>query len=1162
MRLESLRLLRYGPFEDLALSLDPRPGFLNLVCAPNGAGKSVLRQAFSDLLFGIGGQTQMGFRHGYQGMRLAAAAVTPDGTRHSFGRRKGHGNTWTDGDGAPLANPSIGTYLLRTDPRTLERLFALDTARLRDGGQALLEEEGHIADALLNARGIGGARKLRESLNEFADDLAPQRKSANRPYYLALETYLAARRAASDALLRPEAWERLERARDETAARLAAHRDSAAAAAVDAARLERIRRTRQPLAVLDEASAWLAANPAAPALPADLGMRLDDARHRLNAARQQEQREAERRQALLADLQSVTVDGALLAEAADIERLAEQTGAEEKALADMPGLRARLTDIRDRIETHLRRLGSAVPAAQAATLIPQRAVETRARTLIAQHEARAAARADAETNLATVGRELAGRRDAETALPAEADTAELAALRDAVLRAGDPAVQEEAARAALAQSEAALAAALAAIPGWQGSAEALAMLALHPAPTYERAHAALTEAETSLHRAEDTCTAARMRYDGATTSLEALRAGGEIPDRAAVDAARRQRDELYALIARMAFGGAAPSHNELNAAGGLPLALAHDQAVARSDRLADRRAEESQLVAQAAELTRLQAEAARSLADLKAGLAAAKARAAAAEAAWRTLLPPKLPAVARLEDVRAFLAARARVLERQETRATAQAALDRLVEHHAGWTAAFATALGRASASLPVLLQEAAAQLQQANRAQLQRAELRAELGSLQRRAAALQAARQKAQDAYDVWQREWAETLVALGRPADEPVEVTSDIIQLLADLAADLERATETERRLNDIRQDSEQFAAHVAALAVRLNLAPPATVPGRAMLATVRTLRDRLAEQRRRDERRNNLTGQIEQAGATLAALTQARASRETDLAAVLDACGAATETEAEQRLAQSAARAAAVAALAEAQQALLGDGEGYPIEQLWADSDAVPPDTLIAALEQARADARDAHNAAQDAAAELALLNADLDRRGRDTAYADARDAQAGAVASADRILREALAARLAAMLLGQAMEAVEREGSADMLARIGTWFRAITGGAYRGLGTEPDADGRQKLIAIPADRPDEIKHVEQLSEGTRDQLYLALRLEAVAAHADALPFIADDILQTFDDARAEAALRALLTLSDRVQVIVLTHHRHILDLAQKAAPDRVHVCGLC
>ena len=49
-------------------------------------------------------------------------------------------------------------------------------------------------------------------------------------------------------------------------------------------------------------------------------------------------------------------------------------------------------------------------------------------------------------------------------------------------------------------------------------------------------------------------------------------------------------------------------------------------------------------------------------------------------------------------------------------------------------------------------------------------------------------------------------------------------------------------------------------------------------------------------------------------------------------------------------------------------------------------------------------------------------------------------------------------------------------------------------------------------------------------------------------APALPFVADDILQTFDDARTRAAMQALIGLSQHVQVIVLTHHPHLLDVA--------------
>ena len=81
--------------------------------ALNRAGKSIIRQAFGDLLFGIHGQIPMGFRFGYNGMKLMAEAIGPDRAPFNFGRRKGQGNTLIDADGTPLpgANrPTAGLY--------------------------------------------------------------------------------------------------------------------------------------------------------------------------------------------------------------------------------------------------------------------------------------------------------------------------------------------------------------------------------------------------------------------------------------------------------------------------------------------------------------------------------------------------------------------------------------------------------------------------------------------------------------------------------------------------------------------------------------------------------------------------------------------------------------------------------------------------------------------------------------------------------------------------------------------------------------------------------------------------------------------------------------------------------------------------------------------
>ena len=79
----------------------------------------------------------------------------------------------------------------------------------------------------------------------------------------------------------------------------------------------------------------------------------------------------------------------------------------------------------------------------------------------------------------------------------------------------------------------------------------------------------------------------------------------------------------------------------------------------------------------------------------------------------------------------------------------------------------------------------------------------------------------------------------------------------------------------------------------------------------------------------------------------------------------------------------------------------------------------------------------------------------------------------------------------------------------------------------------------------------------LSTGTRFQLYLALRVAGYHEFTRArvpVPFIADDIMETFDDSRTRLALGALAEMSRAGQVIYLTHHRHICDLAREHCPE--------
>ena len=56
----------------------------------------------------------------------------------------------------------------------------------------------------------------------------------------------------------------------------------------------------------------------------------------------------------------------------------------------------------------------------------------------------------------------------------------------------------------------------------------------------------------------------------------------------------------------------------------------------------------------------------------------------------------------------------------------------------------------------------------------------------------------------------------------------------------------------------------------------------------------------------------------------------------------------------------------------------------------------------------------------------------------------------------------------------------------------------------------------------------------------------------------MPFVADDIMETFDDFRAEEAFRLFAEMAEVGQVVYLTHHRHLCVIAQQVCPSvRIH-----
>ena len=141
----------------------------------------------------------------------------------------------------------------------------------------------------------------------------------------------------------------------------------------------------------------------------------------------------------------------------------------------------------------------------------------------------------------------------------------------------------------------------------------------------------------------------------------------------------------------------------------------------------------------------------------------------------------------------------------------------------------------------------------------------------------------------------------------------------------------------------------------------------------------------------------------------------------------------------------------------------------------------------------------------------------------------------------------------------AEEAIRRyrdEHRSAMLQTTEEAFIELTNKAYRSLQVQPIGNS-ESLIAI--DSTGRSKNAEDLSKGTRFQLYLALRAAAYSQLVErktCLPFFCDDVFETFDEERTRAACKLMHRIGKRGQAIYLTHHRHVVEIARETCGKNV------
>jgi len=242
------------------------------------------------------------------------------------------------------------------------------------------------------------------------------------------------------------------------------------------------------------------------------------------------------------------------------------------------------------------------------------------------------------------------------------------------------------------------------------------------------------------------------------------------------------------------------------------------------------------------------------------------------------------------------------------------------------------------------------------------------------------------------------------------------------------------------------------------------------------------------------------------------------------------------------------------LTEIESDLLEQGGGMNIDQIVVES-SVAGDSLGGKIDALATDVRSHSERLEEATSNLTDARRALERVNDAATAADLeQDAQAE-LALASELATDYSRTVLAAEVLRRTIAEYGERHRGPLLDRAAELFRLLTEGAFSEL--VPDSDGdRQVLLAKR--RGGEPCTAAALSDGTRDQLYLALRLAGIEHQLGVIseppPIVLDDILVHFDDPRAAAAMRALGELGRFAQVLLFTHHERIVEIARHELDD--------
>ncbi|SEN68556.1 Uncharacterized protein YhaN [Amphibacillus marinus] len=1152
MRFESINLEAYGHFTDFSLDFNQHHGF-HILYGPNEAGKSTILRSITNLLYGFPQQTQDAFQYTNQQLRVGGVLRNSRNESLAFVRRKGLKNTVLNLESQPIDDHFIHNFLAGLSKAQFLNMFALDHERLREGGESLLLSEDNANENLFSA--ASGISTLRQVLTGLDDQMRElYLKGGSKPEINhALKEEKEINQLIKNNQLNQRDWIAIEQTYLNAQTQLSQLKDALKSLKIKELKFKRLEQTLPKVAERQKLIAKLSGMEAVPLLPIDTPrQRVEYTKLKQEAVNQLDNCEIELKQ-IEAEIMRIDIPEAIIKHTVLIEELNRELKTYQGQKKEYPILINKLTDIEQHLYTLLKALD---PTQKTLTAIENYRIpvedERMIRSLSHTFPQVNQALEQANKQVKILDAELKKQENVLAQLGAVAD---FSALERNLKQAREEGKLEQLisqAKLDLEQLEGEIANKIGQLSLWSGTEEQLSKLNIPNLPTtikkYEERILALQQRQ---HNNKLAIESVEQDIAMRTTRIREIEAAVSIPTEQELFSLRQYRDQSWLLIKKQLNHQVVSDAELQQFSHAESLETIFEASMNKADQSADTMRQEAERLGERNKLTIDIQAGTDKLAQLKQKDQQYTNELQACEHDWKTEwaeaeIEPLTPT-----EMFDWLKRYDKIVELTFEKHNKIKKLHHLEQLNETLQTMLKQELSRFievpnATSLSHLMDEADRIIKDLLAKVSDRKHVFSRINSINEEQDQALFEQQAAKKKLEEWYENWSVSLTKANLDQSVSPLIITELLEHYRHCVNKYDEMRQTRVQATELKKQLTNFKKRAEPLITIANV--HGELSGADLM--VDYCYQKLNSAKKDQEQLAVLKKQREMIIYNEESTNQTIDKAEQGLNQLMTQAGCSTIEELEAIELKSRQKMQLHEELVLIEKQLVEWGNGLSLDEILAEAGRTTYEEAHSELTTIDFEINRLDNERSTLEQNYGAIKRDYNDKvtGTNVEALKATEEKQALLAKIEQLTDQYIRYRLAVVLLKRGIEHYREQNQNPIISRASMLFQRLTLGSFNSITIDFD-EKDQPILQGVRDNGGRVM-LSGMSDGTLDQLYLALRIASIEKYVnenEPIPFIVDDILVHFDDQRSKETLKILFELSKQTQVIFFTHHTRMLAL---------------